>query len=75
MRVEGIPYVPERPEREPDRRAVLADARLHLRDLLGSAAVLAGEVGDQLRPLGAHVGVELEGLDADGGLHGIAQGA
>ena len=63
VRVEGVPDVFARPEGEADGGPALAYPRLGLCNLLRGAAVLAHEVRDCLRAVGAHVRVQLEGLE------------
>src|SRR6185369_7274307 len=68
VRVERVPDMRARTEFEADGGAAVPDHRLHLRDLFGRAAVLASQVLHDLRALGRHVGIQLEGLDAHSGL-------
>ena len=65
VRVEGVPHVLALAEGEAHGGTSRADPRLGLAHLLGRAPVLAHEVGDRLDALGAHVRVELEGLEVE----------
>jgi hypothetical protein len=63
--VEGVPDARAGAESEAQFGAAFADALLVVGDLRRRDAVLGLQVGDHLLALGAHAGVQLEGLEAD----------
>jgi hypothetical protein len=65
VRVKGVPDPCARTKGKAHRRPALTDVGLVTRDLLCRDAVLGREIRHRILPLGAHVRVQLEGLEVN----------